>query len=237
MGINSTPSCDEYCFTQIPEIVALLKRISKVAFVLHNHGWAEANAGNLSIRIGSIVKPCLKQAGMDEADGEIYLVSRSGSRFRDLAEDPANGLMLIQVSVNEVYYPSNAIPTSEWNCHRMIHERDLSASFPCILHTHPTEVIALSHTALYRDEIALNEHLAQLLPEMPLYLPNGIVASSYAKPGSNELAELSCQKFGDKQALIWEGHGLICRGKSIDEALDYVEIVNKAAKLHFILSR
>ena len=174
---------------------------------------------------------------MDEADGEIYLVSRSGSRFRDLAEDPANGLMLIQVSVNEVYYPSNAIPTSEWNCHRMIHERDLSASFPCILHTHPTEVIALSHTALYRDENALNEHLAQLLPEMPLYLPNGIVAGSYAKPGSNELAELSCQKFGDKQALIWEGHGLICRGKSIDEALDYVEIVNKAAKLHFILSR
>ncbi|MDD2227804.1 MAG: class II aldolase/adducin family protein [Candidatus Cloacimonetes bacterium] len=235
MGISNQPSFDEYCFTQIPEIVSLLKRIAKVASVLHAHGWAEANAGNLSIRIGSIVKPRLKQIGIDWAESELYLVSKSGSRFRDIADEPASGLMLVKVSDIEEYFPAIAKPTSEWNCHRLIHKSDLTTSYPCILHTHPTEIIALSQTALYRDEKALNSHLAQLLPELPLYLPNGIATTNYQKPGSKELAELSCRKFGDKQALIWEGHGLLCRAESIDEALDYVEIVNKAAKLHFLV--
>jgi rhamnulose-1-phosphate aldolase len=234
--INNTIEIAEFVFRQIPEVATLLQRIAKVASVLHSQGWAEANAGNLSIRIGNLIKPYLQTAGWDYSAEEYYLVSRSGSRYRDITEYPETGLLLVKVSNGEEYFPADAIPTSEWGCHKLIHTNDLNCAFPCLLHSHPTEVIALSQTPIYADETKLNKHLAFLLPELPLYLPKGIAITQYAKPGSRELAELSCKKFTDKQALIWQGHGLLCRAKSIDEALDLMEIVNKGAKLHFLLT-
>jgi rhamnulose-1-phosphate aldolase len=233
--INNSTAIADYIFHQIPEIAALLRRIAKVASVLHSQGWAEANAGNLSIRIGDIVKPYQLCEGLDWNDSEVYLVSRSGSRYRDIADDPVSGLLIVKVSASETFYPDEAIPTSEWACHRMIHTSDISGKYPCLLHSHPTEVIALSQTPIYANEDKLNRHLAILLPELPLYLPKGVATSDYATPGSRELAELSCKGFGDKQALIWQGHGLMCRAKDIDTALDLTEIVNKGAKLHFML--
>lgn len=234
--INQPPALADFVFRQIPEVTHLLQRIAKVASVLHSQGWAEANAGNLSIRIGKLIKPYLLSAGWDYTNDEFYLVSRSGSRYRDIEDHPELGLLLVKVSDSEAYFPADAVPTSEWGCHKLIHAGDPEGTFPCILHSHPTEVIALSQTAIYADETKLNKHLAFLLPELPLYLPKGVATTNYAKPGSRELAELSCKMFRDKQALIWQGHGLLCRAKSIDEALDLMEIVNKGAKLHFLLT-
>ncbi|HPA25040.1 MAG TPA: class II aldolase/adducin family protein, partial [Candidatus Cloacimonas sp.] len=38
----------------------------------------------------------------------------------------------------------------------------------------------------------------------------------------------------DKQALIWEKHGLLVLTESPDKALDLTEVINKAAKLWLI---
>ena len=42
----------------------LILRISKVAKVIHQQGWAEANAGNISIRISDMLKLFIKQIGL-----------------------------------------------------------------------------------------------------------------------------------------------------------------------------
>jgi len=234
MAINSPFHLSENIITHFPELRALLNRIAKVASVLHHQGWAEANAGNISLRLGDAIKPKLTELGIDCKDSSLFLVSRSGSRYRDLADCPADGLMLIVVEQEEHRYPPDAVPTSEWACHRRIHATDAKGKYPCILHAHPTELIALSQSAAYTDSASFSAYLASLLPELPLYLPEGIAITNYAKPGSKELAAISADSIGDKKALIWQGHGIICRGKNPDEALDYMEIVNKAAKLHFL---
>ncbi|MDY0151237.1 MAG: class II aldolase/adducin family protein [Candidatus Cloacimonas sp.] len=228
---NNPDSLAAFVFNQIPELTHILKRIAFTAAVIHQQCWAEANAGNLSIRIGKIIKPHLQKEGFNREYEEWYLVSRSGSRFRDIAINPVSGLMLIAVDKQDSYFPAGAVPTSEWICHKAIHNSDVNADNPCLLHAHPTDIIALSQTSLYSDAEELNTYLAKILPELPLYLPRGIAISEYQTPGSQALATESCNQFSDKQALIWEKHGLLCRGDSIDQALDYLEIVNKAAKL------
>ena len=55
--------------------------------------------------------------------------------------------------------------------------------------------------------------------------------ADYAPPGTLELAEKSCESIKDKQALIWEKHGLLVLAENIDIALDLTEVINKAAKL------
>ncbi|HQB98071.1 MAG TPA: class II aldolase/adducin family protein, partial [Candidatus Cloacimonadota bacterium] len=96
------------------------------------------------------------------------------------------------------------------------------------------EIIALSNLPLAQDPTQLNKVLAELLPELPLYLPEGIALAPRAAPGSLELCELSSLALTNQKALIWSGHGLLAFANDLDEALDYLEIITKAAKVYFL---
>lgn len=87
-NINSLQALAE----QSAEMKNLLVRISAVAAQINLHGWAEANAGNISVDVSSLL-------GSEQgASKDWYLVSRSGSRYRDLAADPLSVLLLISPS-------------------------------------------------------------------------------------------------------------------------------------------
>ena len=218
----------------------LILRISKVAKVIHQQGWAEANAGNISIRISDMLKLFIKQIGLYNSYPcqEWFLVSRTGSRFRNFSAEPENNLMLIGIDTEEHYFPEDAKPTSEWLCHRKLHNLNKNTNLSCILHTHPTEVIALSNTSFFqnckKNSQRLNHCFSDALPEIKLFLPKGIAVADYAPPGSSKLAALSYKSIKDKQALIWEKHGLLVLTESPDKALDLTEVINKAAKLWLI---
>jgi len=215
----------------------LIMRLSKIAKVIHQQGWAEANAGNISIRISALLMPFIRTNGWENSYPyqDWFLVSRNGSRFRDMIDEPEDCLMIIVIDNNEHYFPEDAKPTSEWLCHRKLQEMNKNTNLSCLLHTHPTEVIALSNTPVFIDNKQypqrLNEYLFEALPEIRLFLPQGIAVADYAPPGTLELAEKSCESIKDKQALIWEKHGLIVLAENIDIALDLTEVINKAAKL------
>ena len=218
----------------------MIIRLSKIAKVIHQQGWAEANAGNISIRISDLLKPYLEESGLSKSYPyqDWFLVSRTGSRFRDMMDEPENCLLIIGIDDIEHYFPEDAKPTSEWLCHRKLQEINKNTNLSCILHTHPTEVIALSNTSVFIDNKKysqrLNEYFFEALPEMQLFFPKGIAVIDYAPPGSLELAEKSCESIQDKQALIWEKHGLLVLAENIDIALDLTEVINKAAKLLLI---
>ncbi|MBP7310698.1 MAG: class II aldolase/adducin family protein [Candidatus Cloacimonetes bacterium] len=213
------------------EFRELLYRISRVAEAIFHHGWAEANAGNLSIDISKIV---IRYFPASPSSTRYYLVSRSGSRFRDLKHSPDDGLMIVELSPRQRFYPQDAIPTSEWPCHKAMHEADTDWQYPCLLHSHSTEIIALCNTPLINNPYKLNAVLAKLLPELGIYLPKGIAVSEPAPPGSLQLAKCSVSSIDDRQILIWPGHGLLCRARDIDTALDLMEIANKAARIYFM---
>ena len=218
----------------------LILRISKVAKVIHQQGWAEANAGNISIRISDMLKLFIKQIGLYNSYPcqEWFLVSRTGSRFRDMLDEPENCLMIIGENNKEYYFPEDAKPTSEWLCHLKLHNINKNTNLSCILHTHPTEVIAFSDTSFFQDcktnSQRLNQYLFTILPEIKLFLPKGIAVADYAPAGSSKLADLSYKFIQDKQALIWEKHGLLVLSDNPDNALDLTEVINKTAKLWLI---
>ncbi len=215
----------------------LIMRLSKIAKVIHQQGWAEANAGNISIRISALLMPFIRTNGWENSYPyqDWFLVSRTGSRFRDMIDEPENCLLIIGIDDIEHYFPEDAKSTSEWLCHRKLQEINKNTNLSCILHTHPTEVIALSNTSFFIDNKQypqrLNESFFEALPEIQLFLPQGIAVADYAPPGTLELAEKSCESIQNKQALIWEKHGLIVLAENPDTALDLTEVINKAAKL------
>lgn len=204
-----------------------LKKVAEISRLIHSYGWAEANAGNLSIDITETIKQYMF------SDHKWFLVSRTGSRYRQTALEPRDNMVLIACSETEDnYFPEDAKPTMEWLSHRCLQMS--TERFKIVLHTHPAEIIALSNLPLAQDPIQLNKVLAELLPELPLYLPEGIALAPRAAPGSLELCELSSLALTNQKALIWSGHGLLAFANDLDEALDYLEIITKAAKVYFL---
>ncbi|HOH96890.1 MAG TPA: class II aldolase/adducin family protein [Candidatus Cloacimonadota bacterium] len=206
-----------------------LEQLSSVADCIYRNGWAEANAGNVSIDVSSLLQPDYDPHRI----ADWYIVSRTGSRYRQMAQDPIPNLVLISVGKTEQIYPNGARPTSEWQSHYRLQKA--LPGFECILHTHPAEVIAFGHKYSDMDVTARNELLAHVLPELPLYLPEGIAFAEYQPPGSIALAEASIRALSNQKALVWSGHGLLCFGHDPDDALDYSEIICKACKIALML--
>jgi rhamnulose-1-phosphate aldolase len=201
-----------------------IKKIAEISRLIHSYGWAEANAGNLSVDITDTIKQ------FSHTEHKWFIVSRTGSRYRQTAISPLENLLLIAASENDDnFFPEDAKPTMEWVSHRCLqlnHDR-----FKIVLHTHPAEIVALSNLSIAQDTDLLNRTLSDLLPELPLYLPEGIAIVPRANPGSAELCSLSNKALSNQKAMIWSGHGLLAFANDLDEALDYLEIVTKAARV------
>ncbi|MDD4224386.1 MAG: class II aldolase/adducin family protein [Candidatus Cloacimonetes bacterium] len=206
----------------------LMEELRAVAQQINLRGWAEANAGNVSVNVTA------EAAGLFGGGCQWYLVSRGGSRYRQMASDPLPQLLLARVDANgEEHFPPSRKPSSEWGCHKLLQQHFLATGSEdrVVLHAHPNSIIMLSQLDLYNNETAVNSLLRESLAELALFLPDGIATAPAAPPGSQELAECSLKAIGKRRALIWQGHGLVCTGRSLNEALDHLEVVEKAAAI------
>ncbi|MDD3562699.1 MAG: class II aldolase/adducin family protein [Candidatus Cloacimonetes bacterium] len=210
-----------------PDYQPLLVKIAEVAAHVHAYGWAEANAGNLSIDVSNIVK---KHIPTQE---RWFIVSRTGSRYRQTAIRPHDNLLLISCNEDQdTFFPKAAKPTSEWISHRCL--QMANPCFSVILHTHPAEIIALAFLPIMQHPEELYQMMSSLLPELPLYLPEGVAICPHQPPGSLQLCQSSQKALTNQKALIWSGHGLLTFANDLDEALDYMEIIVKAARIFFL---
>lgn len=227
-----------------PSFLCLIDKIKDIADRIWQSGWAEANAGNLSINITDMISSLnlsesevssdtKQKISPQEQNKSWYLVSRTGSRYREFAVSPKQCLVLICVDRNtEVFFPKAAKATSEWISHLSIHQlfEKSGREEKVILHAHPKDIISLSHLPEYGDELV--EKLYQALPEMQIYLPQGFALTSFSPPGSCVLAEKSLAALQSAKVIVWQYHGLLCCGKDLDMAFDYLEIVTKAAAVY-----
>lgn len=142
-------------------------------------------------------------------------------------------VLVLTDAAGQRVYPEGQKPTSEWHCHRLLQESLLGVQNPdrVVLHAHPASLILLSQQEIYNNPDKLNDALSDSLSELRLYLPEGVAAAPAAPPGSLQLAEESVRAIGKRKALIWQGHGIVCLGQTPDQALDFMEVVEKAAQL------
>jgi len=219
-----------------------------VAEVLYVKGWAEASAGNMSLRLSVLPEAIGKLApdpqriqittlDMTDLIGDYFLVTGSGTRMRDIANEPGKGLCLIKILDDRRFWllDGNDKLSSEWPTHAGLHAlfKENRNGERAVVHCHPLSLIALSH--IFSSEKEMNERIFRLQNETLLFVPEMLGLIPYAVTGSKSLAKASKEKLKKFRLALWDKHGVIASGKSLNQALDRIEVVEKAAAIYLLL--
>jgi rhamnulose-1-phosphate aldolase len=234
-------------------LAPFLEQLREVSRLLWEKGWAERNAGNLSIDVTDEAGPV--QPNPDSSEivpgassscthmaGRFLLATGTGCKFRDIAAAPLAGVCLMNVAGNGnscfrlgmTGGCGSLMPTSELPSHLMIHDylRRTCAPERVVLHTHPTELIALTQLSYYQDQASLNRALWGMMPEVKVVVPAGAGLVPYLLPGSGKLASATVAKLEEgHKAVLWSRHGCLAVGATAIDAFDIIDTLNKAAQV------
>jgi len=229
---------------QNPGLSPLINEIGITARALWQKGWAERNAGNISVNssretVGTDFRDVVErplQPPRPLLSGNSFLLTSTGSRMRELAEAAENGLCLIRINESGTGYfqacPENPVqPTSELPSHLGIHEMLLKEKpgYSAIVHTHCTELIALTHIRNYCSTATLNRLLWSMHPETMLFAPRGIGFIPFTVPGTEKIGKVTVELLRHHDIVVWEKHGVMAIGRTVSEAFDLVDLMAKAA--------
>lgn len=230
------------------KVESKISEVSKIAGYLWNREWAERNAGNISIDFSeffnslgipenSIFIPYDFPA--DASDLTLF-VTGTGCYLRTLIDSPEQGACILHINKEASGYhilwggESTAFrPTSELISHVKIHafNRLHKPTHKAILHTHPIELIVLSHHHLFNDEEKFNHSLWKMCPEVRVFIPQGVFCAPYRLSGSEALADITIEGLKSRNVILWEKHGALATGENIDKAFDFLDVANKGAKM------
>lgn len=230
-----------------------IDKVREVSQYLWQREWAERNGGNISVdlteifgELGEVDAPEKKlplQLPMESA-GRIYYVKGTGQRIRELRDPEYAGCILrINQAANgyQIVWGGKASadfgPTSEFISHVKILVAKIKAGSDhrSVVHTHPLELIALSH----HPDIAKSSELFtytcwKMLPEVRAFVPRGVGVIPYCLPSSEELADGTTASLMVNDVAIWEKHGATSSGVDALQAFDFVDVANKGAKLYLM---
>ena len=234
----------------------LVADVSEVAALLWERGWAERNAGNISVDVTDCTRrhgtdaerlaPAVLNLSYPELAGRSFLVSRSGARMRDLAKSAIASMALLRISDDGRSYRTllqgnggrPIRPTSEFAIHLRVHQslRSRKAAQTAVVHTHPTELIALTQAKEYCQQAMVNDVLWGMHPEVKVFIPEGAGLVPYLRPTSEELAEATAGALAGHRTVVWAKHGALAVGQGVAEAFDLIDTLNKAARI-FLMCR
>lgn len=230
--------------------MAEIGRIAEVAGYLWTKGWAERNGGNVSVNLTSLLSeeekslPALSasiplQETMTSLGGHVFYVTGTGKRMRYVAQDPfANGA-IIRISAEGASYEIIAeqaiTPTSELPSHLMMHNYLLASGRDnrVVLHTHPTDIIGMTHCAPFKDSAKITRTLWSMIPECRMIVPKGVGIVPYETPGTIELARATIKQLEKHDVVFWEKHGILAVGNDLIECFDAIDTLSKSAQIYF----
>ena len=225
-----------------------LGRIAEIAGYLWMRNWAEANGGNISVNLTHLM-PEVSRNYISEViqeirepvpllDGNVFYVTGTGKRMRDVARSPLEHGAVIQI-LNQgkgcsVISPKIVKPTSELVSHLLIHNHLKATGLhkSVVLHTHPTELIALTHCRPFLDPEFLTRMLWSMIPETRVLVPKGIGIVPYILTGTSALAKATIKQLEKHRVLLWEKHGAIAVGEDIAECFDIIDTLTKSAQIY-----
>ena len=226
-----------------------IEKVAEVAGYLWTKGWAERNGGNITINVTDMVsddvkslKPIAPKVEMDiyipNLKGAYFYCKGTNKRMRDLARFPMDNGSLIRICDDcksyEIVADKPVKPTSEINAHLTVHNHLVGSgsSFKAVLHTHPIELVAMSHNPEFLKKDVLTKMLWSMIPETKAFCPKGLGIIPYELPGSVKLADSSLKELTDYDVVMWEKHGVLAVGNDILEAFDQVDVLSKSAQIY-----
>lgn len=223
---------------------------AEVAGYLWEKGWAERNGGNITVNITDSLEASVKDrpalggpfpigSTLPHLKGSFFYCKGTQKRMRDLARDPMANGSIIRIcddcSSYEIVADRLVKPTSELPSHLAVHDYLLAEGSPyrACLHTHPIELVALTHSREWLEKDAATRMLWSMIPETKAFCPRGLGIVPYLLPGSVELAEATIRAIDeDYDVVMWEKHGVFAVDTDIMSAFDQVDVLNKAAMIY-----
>lgn len=232
-----------------PELAKQVADVAEVAGYLWQKGWAERNGGNITINITDVIDDevrAMKPLGEKIAIGKklphlqgcYFYCKGNNKRMRDLARQPMENGSVIRILDDceqyEIIADLPIRPTSELPSHLMMHNFLIGkgTNYKAALHTHPIDLIAMTHHRPFLEKDKLTYLLWSMIPETRAFCPKGLGIVPYQMPGSMDLAEATIEKLEAYDVVMWEKHGVCSVSENIMEAFDMVDTLSKSAQIY-----
>ena len=212
-------------------------------------GWAERNAGNITVRLlpeqlppDSIEDAAWLDAGtsVPEMAGEKFLITGTGKFLRNVEIDPEHNLGVIEVDGEGARYrivwglTRGGRPASELPAHLRVHAARVQATGGAdrvVMHTHTENIVALTY-ALDLDSRSLTRLLWEMHTECLPVFPAGCGLVKWLVPGGDELARATADVMRRRSMAVWQYHGIVAAGPDLDAAFGLIHTAEKAAGIY-----
>lgn len=233
-----------------PELTAEVEAVAEVAGYLWEKGWAERNGGNITVNITEHVDEAMRDLPAITAPTPIgvtlpnlkgcwFYCKGTNKRMRDLARKPMANGSIIRITDDCAHYEIVADmavkPTSELPSHLSVHNYLIGkgSSYKASVHTHPIELVAMSHNPEFLKKDVLTKLLWSMIPETKAFCPRGLGIVPYMLPSSVELADATIEALDDNyDVVMWEKHGVFAVGEDVMEAFDMIDTLTKSAIIY-----
>ncbi len=233
-----------------PALEAEVNKTAEVAGHLWEKGWAERNGGNITVNVTELVDdevramPAIAPATaigltLPHLKGCYFYCKGTNMRMRDLARHPMDNGSIVRIlddcASYEIIADRPVRPTSELPAHLSVHDYLLAKGSPyrATLHTHPIELVALTHNSGWMEKDKATRMLWSMIPETKAFCPRGLGMVPYMLPGSNELAQATLKTIDDDyDVVMWEKHGVFATDVDAMAAFDQVDVLNKSALIY-----
>ena len=232
-----------------PALKQEIERVAEVAGYLWQKGWAERNGGNITVNITEHVDEEIRalspisdvlQIGttLPYLKGCYFYCKGTGKRMRDLARWPMLNGSVIRILDDCASYVIIAdepvMPTSELPSHLSMHNYliESGSTYKASLHTHPIELVAMSHNKDMLRPGVMTRLLWSMIPETLAFAPLGLGIVPYQMPGSVRLADATLEQIKRYDVVLWEKHGVTAVGQDIMDAFDQIDVLNKSANIY-----
>ena len=232
-----------------PSLRREVEKVAEVAGYLWQKGWAERNGGNITVNVTELVDDDIKNmpaisevktigVTLPHLKGTYFYCKGTNRRMRDLAREPMENGSIIRIlddCSSYVIIADNPVnPTSELPSHLMVHNHLIEKGSPyrASLHTHPIELIAMTHIRQFMGKDVLTKLLWSMIPETKAFCPRGLGIIPYELPSSVKLAEETVRQLDEYDVAMWEKHGVFAIDTDIMQAFDQVDVLNKSALIY-----
>jgi rhamnulose-1-phosphate aldolase len=214
-----------------PTLAKVVDNVAEVAGYLWQKGWAERNGGNITVNITEFVDneikamPAIsdiKQIGatLPHLKDCYFYCKGTNKRMRDLSREPMENGSVIRILADMPIAPTSELPS-----HLSVHNSLIAkgSNYKASVHTHPIELVAMSHNQKFMQKDVAGKLLWSMIPETKAFCPRGLGCIPYLLPGSVELANATLKALDDYDVVMWEKHGVF--------AVD-VDVLNKSAQIY-----